>query len=35
MYTGGTIDKQPQDRGKVTWEDGTTLSAQFFLGQLA
>ena len=34
-YVGGTVDRQPQDKGKVSWEDGTTLIAQFLLGSLA
>lgn len=34
-YTGGTVERQPHERGQVTWEDGTVLNGQFFLGQLA
>ena len=32
---GSTIDDQPNEKGKVIWEDGTTMIGQFFLGQLA
>jgi hypothetical protein len=34
-YIGGTIDGQPHEKGKIVWEDGTTMLGQFFLGQMA
>jgi hypothetical protein len=34
-YIGGTVDRQPHEKGKVIWEDGSTMLAQFFLGSMA
>lgn len=34
-YIGSTVDDQPHEKGKVMWEDGTTLIGTFFLGQVA
>ena len=34
-YMGGVIDDQPNDKGKVVWDDGTCLLGTFFFGQLA
>ena len=33
-YVGGMADEHPHERGKVIWDDGTTLIAEFFMGQL-
>lgn len=29
------MERQPHERGKIVWEDGTSLTGQFFLGNLA
>lgn len=34
-WVGGVVEGQPHEKGKLTWEDSTTLTGHFFLGQLA
>jgi len=34
-YIGSTVEDQPHEKGKVIWEDGSTVIGTFFLGQLA